>query len=36
MSHEKKENFFEQLLEMLYSADVKVGVALQRKKRRKN
>ena len=32
MSNEKKENFFEQLLELLYSADVKVGVALKRKK----
>ena len=32
MSHEKKENFFELLLELLYSADVKVGVALKRKK----
>jgi hypothetical protein len=31
MSHEKKENFFELLLELLYSADVKVGVALKKK-----
>ena len=28
ISHEKKEIFFELLLELLYSADVKVGVAL--------
>jgi hypothetical protein len=32
MSNEKRENFFEQLLELLYSADVKVGVALKREK----
>jgi hypothetical protein len=31
ISHEKKETFFELLLELLYSADVKVGVALGKK-----